>query len=85
MDPDEPPKVYRFGPPKPKPPHTVRHRDGGTVTIPNYTLRTAIRAMCTECTGHNEQDARSCPSTLCPLYPYRGRLYATIAKREPAP
>lgn len=31
----------------------------------------AIRAKCLDCVCENAQEVRLCPSTGCPLYPYR--------------
>lgn len=51
--------------------HTVRHKDGGTVTINNYSMAKAIKLWCSECEGF-ETDPRQCDYKLCPFYPYKG-------------
>ena len=51
--------------------HTIRHKDGGTITIKNYSMAKAIKLHCSWCMGY-EDDPRKCPDHLCPLYPYRG-------------
>lgn len=51
--------------------HTVRHKDGKTITIKNYTPKTAILLCCSECEGF-ESDPRKCTVKLCPLWPFRG-------------
>ena len=51
--------------------HTVRHADGGTITIENYSRTKAIRLMCSECMGF-ESDTKGCTDYKCPLFPYRG-------------
>lgn len=48
----------------------IRHKDGQTVKVPNYTRKTAIKCMCSECMGF-ESDVRGCTDTRCPLYPFR--------------
>jgi hypothetical protein len=52
--------------------HTIRTKDGGTVTAELNRSR-AIKAMCTECMGF-EANPKECTSTLCPIYPWRGKL-----------
>ena len=39
--------------------HTVRHKDGKTVTIKNYSMKKAIALNCSECEGF-ESDPRNC-------------------------
>lgn len=51
--------------------HTVRHKDGGKVTIKNYTISKAIKNCCSDCCGF-ETDPRECNEKTCELYPYRG-------------
>jgi len=51
--------------------HTVRHADGGTITIENYSRTKAIKLMCSECMGF-ESDTKGCTDFKCPLFPYRG-------------
>lgn len=51
--------------------HTIRHADGGTITIENYSRTKAIRLMCSECMGF-ESDTKGCTDFKCPLFPYRG-------------
>ena len=31
----------------------------------------AIRAFCLECSGDSTAEVKSCPRTVCPLYPFR--------------
>ena len=50
--------------------HTVRHKDGKTVTIKNYSMKKAIALNCSECEGF-ESDPRNCVDKLCPLWPFR--------------
>jgi len=46
----------------------------------NSPLRT-IRLHCVECCGDNIQEVKHCPSTACPLWPYRfGQTPATARK-----
>ena len=56
--------------------HTVKHRDGGTITLESYTRQKAISAYCSECEGW-EGNVRDCTVKTCPLYPYRRKTYAT--------
>jgi len=49
--------------------HTMRARDGGTVTIATSRAR-AIACFCTECLGW-ETNPKDCTSPLCALYPFR--------------
>lgn len=46
----------------------------GLITIENYTRGKAIRLMCTECMGY-EENPIDCTSNHCPLFPYRKRTY----------
>ena len=62
---------------------TVRHKDGDTVTIPNYNRSKAIQCMCSECMGF-EEDVMGCTDCKCPLYPFRKRtLMNRSRKAEP--
>ncbi len=56
--------------------HTVRSKDGGTVTFKNYTKGNAIKIHCTECMGW-ETNPADCTSPMCPLFPFRKRTLAT--------
>lgn len=60
--------------------HTVRHEDGGTITLDHYTKQKAISVMCSECMGFVE-NVLECTDKKCPLYPYRRR---TILNRSRA-
>ena len=60
--------------------HTVRHKDGGTITINNYSMLKAIKLNCSECCGF-ESDPRKCIDKLCPLWPFKDY---TIANRTRA-
>jgi hypothetical protein len=53
------------------PEHTVEHKDGGTVTIKNYTAKKAVLLYCSWCMGF-ESDPRQCTDKLCPFWPFRG-------------
>lgn len=57
--------------------HTMRAKDGGTVTIEKLTKLRAIRAMCVECLGW-EDDPKNCASPLCSLFPWRGRVQFSL-------
>jgi len=61
--------------------HEVRHKDGGTVVITNYTKNRAIKAMCTECLGFGEVHPKDCTSPLCPLFPFLGKMNVTISPK----
>jgi hypothetical protein len=61
--------------------HTIRHRDGKTVKVSNYTRNRAIKCMCTECLGWGEDQPSACTAPLCPLYPYRGKLLVAISRQ----
>lgn len=50
--------------------HTVRHKDGGFITINKYSKTRAIALMCSECCGF-ESNPQQCPIKECPLFPYR--------------
>lgn len=52
--------------------HTIRTKTGGTVSVKLNRGR-AIKAMCTECLGWND-DPKGCTSPLCPLFPFRGKI-----------
>lgn len=58
--------------------HTIRTVDGGTVTV-ELNRSKAIKAMCSECMGW-EENPRDCTSTLCPLYPWRGKILLAWGK-----
>lgn len=61
--------------------HTVRHRDGGQITISGFTRGKAIKLMCSECMGF-EGDPKECSDKKCPLYPYRGSTLANRTRKE---
>lgn len=66
-------KIEHVNVPKPKFNHTVRARSiNETVEIKNYTRGKAIKIFCTECLGWGDHP-NDCTSTLCPLFPFRGR------------
>lgn len=52
--------------------HTVRHRDGGTVTIERYSRTKAIKLWCSECMGF-EEDVLECTDKKCPFFPFKRR------------
>lgn len=54
--------------------HTIRHKDGGDITIENYNRPLAVRAFCTECLGFEGNSSKDCTSPMCPLYPFRGKI-----------
>lgn len=60
--------------------HTIRHKDGGTITIKNYSIFKAVKLNCSECCGF-ESNPRECIDKLCPLWPFRDY---TIANRTRA-
>ena len=60
--------------------HTVGHKDGGTITIKNYSIFKAVKLKCSDCCGF-ESDPRKCIDKLCPLWPFRDY---TIANRTRA-
>lgn len=51
--------------------HTVRTSSNKRLTV-KLTRGLAIKLMCMECLGW-ECNPKECVSTLCPLFPYRGR------------
>ena len=51
--------------------NTVRTRNGGQKAL-RYGRKLAIQLMCTECLGW-ESDPKGCTSTMCPLFPFRGK------------
>lgn len=56
---------------------TIRHRDGGTVTVKDVSPRKAIKLMCTECMGLGQdpgvhEAVQNCTAKLCPLHQFRG-------------
>lgn len=61
--------------------HTVRHKDGGTLTLDGYTRGMAIKLACTECMGF-EAHPKDCTSELCPLYPFRRLTFATRTRKD---
>jgi len=64
--------------------HTIRSRDGKTVTVKNYYRTKAIKFMCMECVGW-EDDPKDCTSPLCPLFPFRKRtLLSQRGNDEPS-
>lgn len=63
--------------------HTIRHKDGGTITIEHMNRSTAIKCMCSECMGF-EEDVMGCTDVKCPLFPFRKRtLLNRSRKTEP--
>jgi hypothetical protein len=58
----------------------VRHKDGGTVEIASYTRTKAIKCMCSECMGF-EEDVMGCTDTKCPLYPFRKRTLMNRSRK----
>jgi hypothetical protein len=55
--------------------HSMKKRTGGLVSL-KLTPMLAIRCMCTECLGW-EDDPEDCTSKECPLYPYRKKTTKT--------
>jgi hypothetical protein len=55
--------------------HEVRTKDGGTKILDEYARKRAIHVFCTECYGW-EGDPSECPSTMCALWPFRGKTLA---------
>ena len=60
--------------------HTIRTPEGGEQVV-TLTPSSAIRSFCTECMGFTGSPV-DCTSTLCPLYPFRGKSLAYKGKRE---
>lgn len=63
--------------------HTIRHKDGETVTIDSYSPMRAIRAQCTECMGYQKNEVSKCTAPLCPLFPFRDAFDASVTRRAP--
>ena len=63
------------------PSHTVRHKDGGTITFKNYSLKLAVLLNCSDCCGF-ESDPRQCPDKLCPMWPFRGYTLKNRARLD---
>ena len=62
--------------------HTVRTKDGGTVTFEGYTRGKALKLMCTECMGHQAAEVKLCTDPLCPLFPFRRGTRLAYGKSE---
>ena len=58
----------------------VRHKDGGTIEIASYTRTKAIKCMCSECMGF-EEDVMGCTDVKCPLYPFRKRTLMNRSRK----
>lgn len=54
----------------------VRTSGGGQRTL-RYGRKLAIYLKCTECLGW-EDNPRDCTGKLCPLYPFRGKTFASL-------
>jgi hypothetical protein len=39
--------------------------------VAGRSVRSAVRAFCSECTCWSREEVRTCTSLACPLYPYR--------------
>lgn len=61
----------------------IRHKDGETVKVPNYTRKIAIKCMCSECMGF-ESDVRGCTDTKCPLFPFRANTVINKSRSSDA-
>lgn len=61
--------------------HTVRHKDGGTITINNYSMQKAIKLNCSECCGF-ESDPRECIIKTCPLFPFKDYTMANRTRAK---
>ena len=48
-----------------------KYPDCTTIIAKQLTPVKAIRAFCLDCVGNNVREVRLCPSTKCPLYPFR--------------
>lgn len=57
--------------------HTIRTKDGGTVTIKGYTRKQSVKIYCVECCGW-ESNPKNCEIKLCALWPFRGRINASL-------
>lgn len=64
---------------KTNPTWVVRSKNGKYKRIPNYDLKTAVAAQCTECIGYEEEAVKECSSPYCPLYPFRAFLEGGLA------
>ena len=62
--------------------HSVRSKDGGTVTIGNYSTNKAVKLFCMECICWNGNPKVECTSSLCPLYPFRKYTQMSINSDE---
>lgn len=65
--------------------HTIRSRDGKTVTIKNYHRSRAIKLFCSECLGWENNPVETCSSPLCPIYPFRGRSLLSQRGNDESP
>lgn len=63
--------------------HTVGHKDGGTITIKNYSIFKAVKLKCSDCCGF-ESDPRKCIDKLCPLWPFRDYTLANRTRAKHA-
>lgn len=61
--------------------HTIRHKDGGTITIKNYSIFKAVKLNCSECEGF-ESNPEECVDKLCPLWPFRGYAIANRTRAK---
>lgn len=61
--------------------HIIRTKSNREKEV-KITRGKAIKIHCTECMGYGEVDPKNCTSTLCALYPYRGKTWAAYDKED---
>jgi hypothetical protein len=62
---------------------TVKHKiydKNGDLKEVTLIRRTAIKALCTECMGF-EDNPKNCMVIHCPLYPFRGKTLLSYPKK----
>lgn len=64
--------------------HQILGPNGNLIEV-NLTLRTAVKAFCTECMGFERARVKDCTSKTCPLWPWRGASTAHLARRTLTP
>lgn len=61
--------------------HTIRTSENGRVELEIHPTL-AIKLKCMDCMGY-EGNPKDCTSTLCPLYPFRGRTLRSMHGYKP--
>ena len=65
--------------------HTIRTQHDEHMTYDPYPRSLAIKCFCSECMGWDSDPVTECTSTMCPLFPYRGRKrHMTLEQRAAA-